>query len=155
MTQHKPYFGGVPTDPDIKKLREAFPAERLEMGQVIPYEEVEEVIGTAKKSARFRTVTTRWRRLVERETGNTVIGTERGVGFKVLDNRQKLDLSNDILEQALRRSRRSYQVTGRINLEQLTQDERDRLLMVQKRSAAVVATAQIQRTSDLPTLEDK
>ena len=152
MSQEQ-YFGGIPTEPDVNRLRDQFPDSGMESGQVISYEEVERLIDCRKGSARFQTVTSRWRRLVERETGRIIIGTERGVGFKVLDNQQKLNLSSDTFRQAIRRSRRAYQVTGRINLRQLSEDERQRLLGIQQRTAAVVATAQIQSTTDLPSLE--
>jgi len=152
MSQEQ-YFGGIPTEPDVNKLREQYPESSMDLGAVIPYGDVARVIGCRKDSSRFKTVTNRWRRLVERETGTIVIGTERGVGFKILDNQQKLNVSSSLLDQSVRRSRRAYQVTGRINLRQLSDEDRERLLAIQQRTAAVVATAQIQSTTDLPSLE--
>lgn len=149
------YFGGLPTEPDIKKLRDAFPDDALEPGRIIEYSDVAKVIGESVGSNRFKTITSRWRRLVENETGSIVIGTEPGQGFKILEEHEKLNLSGNKLMTAARCARRSYQVTGRVTVKNLSEEDRNRMLTLQKRSAALIATVQIKRTSELPTLEDK
>lgn len=148
------FFGGVPTDPEVRQLREAYPESEMEPGHVIPYDDVAKVINTGKATNRFRSVTTRWRNIVERETGRIVIGTEAGVGFKVLDNSQKIDLGHSKLASAVKSSRRAYLLTARVETRGLSQEERDRLLVLQRRSASLIATAQIKSTAELPTLEE-
>lgn len=146
------FSGGVPTDPEVRALRDAFPDSSLNIGDVIAYEEVEKIIGSSKASNRFRAVTTRWRGMVERESGRIVIGTEAGVGFKVLDNVQKIDLGNSKLASAVRSSRRAYVLTARVEVAELSEEEKARLLTLQRRSAAIIATAQIKSIADLPKL---
>lgn len=149
------YFGGIPTEPDVKALRDAYPETEMTPNSVIPYEEVEAVIGVQKDSARFRTVTDRWRAVVQQENKALVIGTERGVGFKVLTNHQKLNLSNAKLKTAARSARRSYALTAKVQTDQLTEEERERLTTIQRRSAAFLASQQIKsKETDLPSLED-
>lgn len=149
----KVFFGGVPTDPEVRQLRDAYPDADLQPGAVIPYDDAAAVIGSPKDSARFRTVTTRWRSMVERESGKIVIGTEHGVGFKVLDNVQKISLGNAKLASAVKSSRRAYILTARVETKGLSQEEKDRLLLLQRRSGALLATAQIKSAADLPSLE--
>ena len=149
------FFGGVPTEPDVKALRETWPDSAMEAGQVIPYDAVAKVIGSKRESARFRTVTSRWRALVERETGRIVIGVELGVGFKVLDNTQKIDLGHSHLASAVRQSRRAYRLTATVDTKGLDEQDRDRLTLLQRRSGALLATAQIKGTAALPTLGEE
>lgn len=146
------FFGGMPTEPDIKSIRDSYPDSELKPGMLIPYDAVEGIINAKRRSSRFQTVTTQWRKKVERETGRVVIGTEPGVGFKVLDNVQKIDLGNSKLATAVRQSRRAYVLTARVEVAGLSEEEKGRLLTLQKRSAALIATAQIKSTADLPTL---
>jgi hypothetical protein len=43
MTQKRKsgaFFGGVPTDVDIKKIREQYPDSELKEGQIIPYQKI-------------------------------------------------------------------------------------------------------------------
>lgn len=77
----KPFFGGVPTAGDVKKLLEAFPDP--EVGEVIPYARVAEIIKVDSASNRFRTVTTAWRRAVLR-TQNFRMEAVSGRGFRRL-----------------------------------------------------------------------
>lgn len=147
-----PFFGGVPTEPEVRALRDAYPDSEMKAGTVIPYEDVEKVIGSKKESNRFRCVTARWRGMVERETGRVVLGVEPGVGFKVLDPAQKIDLGHAKLASAVRHSRRAYVLTARVETAGLSDDEKGRLMVLQRRSAALIATAQIKSTADLPKL---
>lgn len=149
----KLFAGGVPTEPEVRALREAFPEGEMKPGQVIPYEEVERVINTRRDDNRFRSVTTRWRKVVERETGDVVLGSEPNVGFKVLDNTAKISLGHSKLTTAVRSSRRAYVLTARVSPKELSEEEKTRWLALQRRSAAMIATAQIKSTAPLPTLE--
>lgn len=148
----KLFFGGVPTDPEINMLRERYPVADMSPGQVIPYKEVAEVIGCPHGEHRFKTVTGRWRRLVENETQTVVIGTERGVGFKVLDNTGKIDLGQSKLVTAVRSARRSYKLTATVR-GPVNDEDKERLTQLQRRSGALLATAQIKSTVELPKLE--
>ena len=151
MSEINIFAGGIPTAPDVKRLREHYPDNSFEVGQSIPYNEVERVLGCNKRSYRFRTVTFRWRRLVEKES-NVIIGTDSGKGFVILDDHQKLSLSGSKLRSAARFARRSYIVAGHINRRNLTDDEASRLDHQGKVAGAVLAAASIKRNAELPTI---
>jgi len=146
------FFGGVPTEPDIRALRDAYPESEMTAGTVIPYEAVEEIIGVGRDENRWKSVTNRWRKVVERETGRVVIGVEAGVGFRVLDAVQKIDLGHSKLATAGRHARRAYVLTARVETAGLSDEEKARLMNLQKRSGAFIAAAQIKSTAELPTL---
>lgn len=150
----KLFFGGIPTEPDVRALREAYPEKDMKTGTLIPYADVAKLIHCDKDSSRFHTVTSRWRRMVEREADRIVIGTEANVGFKVLDNSQKLDLGHSKLTSAVRSTRRAFILTSRVEIKALTEEERERLTNLQRRSAAVLGAAQIKATAQLPSLGD-
>jgi hypothetical protein len=145
------FFGGIPTEPDIRKLRETFRASEMFPGKTINYDDVSKIINTPANSSRFKTVTNRWRKLVEQEDG-LIIGTVPGEGFKVLDEAEKLNLSVSKLKGAGRLSRRSYMVASRIDRKCLDDDELCRLDHVSARSSAILAAAQIKKTVVLPTI---
>ena len=92
----KTYFNGLPTDLDIRRIRDQFPDDALNCEQKISHEEIEQIIECSRDSYRYKTVTARWRKLVENST-NKIIGADRGTGFIVLSEPGKLDLSGDKL----------------------------------------------------------
>lgn len=142
------FLGGVPTDVEVRDLRSRWPESEMKPGDVIPYEVVEEMIGAKRHTSRWASVTGRWRKIVERETPHLVVGTERGVGFKVLSAAEKLDLSETKLDTAARAVRRSYKVAARVEVKELDDDERARLSLAQHRGAAILRVKQMQSTED-------
>lgn len=151
MDEEQLYFGGLPTEPDIKRIRDAFPDDALQTGDIIPYSEVGDVIGYPYGSVRFRTVTNRWRKMVERDCGK-VVHIEKNLGFRINTPSQNLELSGCKLKSAVRMARRSFIVTGRIDRSALTEDELKRLDHQAKRSATMLASGQIKRTAELPCM---
>lgn len=145
------FLGGLPTEPDIKRIREAFPDCELKAGDIIRHDNIERVLQVKKGSSRYQTLTTRWRKLVETESG-IIIGAERGTGFKVLSDGQKVGLSGAKLRSAARFARRAYIVAGRVDRSNLTDDERTRLDHQTRCSAGIIAAAQIKSQSQLPSL---
>ena len=71
---------GIPSSPDVYKLLARF---KLQPGVDIPHEEVEACIGVARGTSRYRSVTTAWRRRVEREQ-NLFVDSTPSKGFRVL-----------------------------------------------------------------------
>jgi len=124
----------------------------LKVGQVIPYAAVEAVVKTAKSTCRFKTITGRWRRLVERDS-EVILGAEKGVGFRVLDNSEKLELSCSKLRSGVKSTRRSFHVAGYVERKALSVEEAKRYDMMTARAAAVMAAAQMRgRGTELPKL---
>lgn len=146
------YFGGIPTDIDVRAIREHWPDESLKVGEVIKHDDMEAILKCGRKSCRYKTVTARWRKLVENST-NKIIGAKRGEGFVVLSEREKVGLSGDKLRSAGRLARRSYIVAGRIDVKELSDDQRKELDFVNRKTAAVLTAAKLRPTADLPSLD--
>jgi hypothetical protein len=103
---------GVPYEPDIQKLLEAFPI--IEPGQCIEYAEVSRVLGAGVNSQRFEGVTKAWRaRLLRRD--NFVLDRRRGQGFVRLTEQersgQNVDEFGRKIGQASRASRDMHRVS--------------------------------------------
>lgn len=148
------YFGGVPTEPEIRALRERWPDDTLSEGQTITYGEIAEVIQATPRSNRFQGVVARWRKLVETETGK-ILRPNRLGALAVLDPRGVLSLSRDTLRSAGRKTRRAHVVTTRCDVRRLTDEDRAALLKVQQTSAAMLACGQLRNDkTDLPSITD-
>ena len=145
------YSNGVPTEIDIRKIRQTYPDSSLNVGDQILYQDIEQLIQCKRDSYRFRTVTYRWRRLVENAT-NKIIGTNRSIGFVVLSEEEKLSLSGDKLRSAGNLAKRSYVVTARIQTNQLSPEQRKELNFIVKKTSAVLAAARLRPTAKLPTI---
>lgn len=155
MSKSQVFFGGVPTDPDIQALRARWPESGLSVGMVIPFDEIEALLRMRRSDCRFKTVTNRWRKVIENGTGTIILGSERGIGFRVLSNSQKLDLGNQKFASAVKSSRRAFEITGRVDVKTATDEEKDRASFLQRRAAAVLGVSQIRSTSsELPALSD-
>ena len=123
MEEAKVFFGGVSTDPDIKMIRDVYPDSDLGIGILIPYEAIAQVIRQPDRHTyRYRTVTWRWRKLVEKESG-IVIGTVAGQGFKVLDEHEKAGVSQSKGRTAIKSARRSLEVGSLVDTHALKADE--------------------------------
>jgi len=71
----------VPTEPDVKRLMEAFPD--IQPDVLIPYADVERVANIKLGTSRWRSVTVAWRRRLYREQ-NFRLDAVAGEGFKRL-----------------------------------------------------------------------
>lgn len=151
MQKKDVFFCGIPTDSEIKKLSEMWPESEMKQGDKYTYEDVEIIIGCGKKSSRFFVVTTRWRKIVEEKTGH-VIGVDKGEGFKILTESEKLELSRQKLKESGRRARRSIKVLSITNRKQLSESEKADYDHQQLVGAKVVASAQLRRKVGLPAV---
>lgn len=146
MVDQKAFFGGIPTDVDVNRLISAYPVEGLVSGTVIPYGDVSKVIGESYGSNRWRTVTTRWRRKVEVDHNLYIEpDTNEARQFVVLDERGKVGLSRKKLRSSVRMARRSFTISARVDVGQLTDEEKSAHEFNCSRSAAVLATGQLRR----------
>ena len=147
------YFGGVPTEPEVRRLRDEYPDASLTPGSTIDYAEVAELIHSPARSHRFNTVCHRWRRQVEQETG-TIIGADKGK-FIVLDDPDKADLAGAKLRHAVRSARRSATVACRVDRKRLDEPGRDRLDHVTMIAARLQETARLASRTQLPRLTEQ
>lgn len=101
MTNTKIFLGGVPTEPDVTALNEAFPVSELLPGKFIEYSQISAVINVSPRSSRFKTVLDRWRinsgltpRDVAKEVGmspSEVSEIENGIIKPTMEQKRKLD----------------------------------------------------------------
>lgn len=144
--KEKVYRGGIPTDGDVKALMRAYPTENLVSGGIIPHNEIEELIKCRKYETRYRSITSRWRSIVLSES-NVIIGVARGIGFKILTEPEKVDLSGAKLRMAANAMTRSRVVSAKIDRRQLTQEERKRqesIDLYAQKAAAILQVRGIQ-----------
>jgi hypothetical protein len=82
-------FGGLSAEPEVKKLIEKFGAPPP---GVITHTDIEAVIGCTRKTSRYRTITTSWRKRLRREY---LIDTEAetGIGIRILTEPERVDAS--------------------------------------------------------------
>lgn len=85
----KPFFGGIPTDVDVRALREAFP--NIQVGDEISYDDVAAIIGAKPRTNRFRTVVDAWRRDLFRKD-NVELITIVGVGLRCASAEERVNL---------------------------------------------------------------
>jgi len=135
------YFGGVPTDIELARLRERYQVP--EEGQVIPYAEIAELIGTPRESTRFKTVTDRWRSVLWREY-NVLVGVERGVGFKVLSPDERVDHGSSKYRGGLRAVKRGSAVVTSSDRARMSEESQRRADHVAQVTAAVIGAARVE-----------
>jgi hypothetical protein len=149
----KLFFGGIPTDIEVKALREAYPNDYLKPGMLIDYGDIEKIIGCTRDSNRWRTITDRWRNVVERETGIIIAPDPLKSGaWKVLLEGEKVSLSSGKLRTAGRMARRSYVVASRVDVKQLTDQERTEYDHSVRRSVALLEAARLKAKAVLPEI---
>ena len=151
MANGKPFFGGVPTDIDIKRLRDAFPSDQLKEGTLIPYSKVESVLELKRSECRFKTVTSRWRRIIENELG-LVIKAKTNEGFYLCDDPAKLDVAGEKLRTAAKAAKRSMVVVARTDRNKLDDERKNDYDLKAMHAAAMISTAQLRKKKALPTL---
>ena len=144
------FFGGVPTEIEVNILRTKYPTPTV--GDSWSYEEISQAIEVPVGTNRFKTVTTAWRRSVERENG-IVIATDRQGNFKVLDDSGKAGMSKDKLLSAGRMARRSRKVAGLVDPTQLSDEQRKEFDHVTKVSATILQATRLKSKAALPELE--
>lgn len=145
------FLGGIPTDMDIKKLQDTFPECTLSPGVVIPYSSIAPVIDCNPKTLRFKTVTTRWRNIVEKNTGIR-IGTTGDGSFKVLSHSEKLSAIEGKRRSLDRQTRKNLIRTSYIDRQKLTDDERVRLDHLATTEKNILAVRQLRQSLQLPQL---
>lgn len=148
----KPYLRGVPTEMDIKILRDRYPEGAMLAGDRIPYAEVEELLQIQYRSHRWNCVTTRWRQVVEREAG-VIIAARNGEAFEVLSDSQKLALSGQKIGAAVKSVQRSLIIGTRINKAALTAEELRRMAHNEAVASKIIGSSQIRgRARILPQM---
>ena len=100
----KAFFGGVPTEADVRALNERWPA--LKDGDELSHEEVEAVVKQERGSNRYRSITTAWRRDLLR-ANNIDLAPIPGVGFRCLLPEERISVSIKGFQSGVRKTMRS------------------------------------------------
>lgn len=97
------YFGGMPVEPDLDRLDEAYP--EIKVGDYLPYDEIGVAIQAPYGSHRWKTVTSAWRSrlLVERRL---VLRCDPGKGFVCMSDQEKIDAAPGVVTAIARKARR-------------------------------------------------
>jgi hypothetical protein len=151
----KMYFGGIPTAPDVDRIIEQYPIDKLEPGMQITYQTIAGIINQDIKSYRWKTVTSAWRKKIESDY-NIIIDPDElePETFVVLFEGGKVRLSRKKLRTSGRIARRSYEISARVDVKKLSDDEKKNHDFNVYKAAAVIASAQLRsKQPSLPTLQ--
>lgn len=118
----KPYFGGIPTEPDVKKLLAQI---TVEPGQLVEHEAIEEVTGLTRGTSRYRTVVTAWQRRLFRDE-NLDTDAVSGQGIRVLMEGERVHVSVRDFGRGVRRIGRSLRRISAVRAEALSEKDRQR-----------------------------
>jgi len=131
-------------------MREKYPDSGLTQGTAITYDDIAKITGCKIRSNRWKTITNRWRRLVQNDS-HIIIGC-RNQCFVVLDDVEKTTLSCDMLNQAVRKTKKSVKVACLVDRKALTEDDKKRLDTVTNRQRSLLAASQIKGKLELPEM---
>lgn len=117
MNESKLFIRGVPTEPDVQKLRAAIgvPAE----GQLVTWATIETVVGCKYGTNRFRSIVDVWRRCMRREH-NVVFAAEPGKGLVHLPPNERVEYGVRNRQFGLKKTFRAVTVIATTDRKRLT-----------------------------------
>ena len=113
-------FAGLDTGPEVNQLLGGLV---VTPGTTITHEAVEEILGLERRSTRYHTITTRWRRALRR-TQNIDMQGIPGVGFRVLSEPERLDISVRDFTRSARGMHRAHERLMGVRVFELSDDKR-------------------------------
>lgn len=121
MSKTSLFLGGLPTEPDVKRLIEAFetPAE----GRIIAHGEIGAIIGHDHRSNRYRSVVGAWRQQLLK-LHNIELEAVPGVGYKALAPHERMTASIRGYGRGVRKIGRSVTSIRRVPVERLDADRK-------------------------------
>lgn len=148
MKKTEPYFGGIPTEPDVKKLERHF---GVPQAGLIAHEDVEAIIGAARDSTRYRTIVGAWRRRLLREE-NIATAADPGKGIRVLTEPERVDHAQRHLGLSARKVLREHRWALMIDaskLDEVAMRKRDHVVRASAAMAVAATTSVKELTSAL------
>jgi hypothetical protein len=129
----KLYLGGLPTEPDVRRLREEL---ALREGDEVTHEQIEAILNLPRTSDRYRTITNVWRvRMLKDE--NMEIAAVPGVGFRCLVPAERVDENVKRFQRGTRQQGRSLNRMRRIHPDTLDHVSKTKLDHAARLGAAV------------------
>lgn len=154
-TSNKLYFGGIPTEPDVRKLMESYPVDGMKPGDLIGYEEIGTVIMEKVRSSRWKSVTTAWRKKLEDESKILLKCISDKMAFKVLNDDEKADERNKKQVEAGRKARKSLKIHLIIDKQGLSDKNKAEYDFYEQRAKGIIAAAQLRKPRlEPPTLKN-
>lgn len=147
----KVFTGGMPYEADVNALLAQYPKDALKVGNEITHNEVERTTSCKYGTQRYYAVTRCWQRKV-RETHGVIVGSVKGVGFRVLNDVEKVSKSERHFKTALHHARTGIRVLNHVNLRNLDADAVGRFELSQRRHACIASASLIKPSSELPAL---
>lgn len=144
----KARFGGLPTDVDIRALREAYGVPAV--GASIAYDDVAACIKSPVGSNRFRTVTQMWRKRLIRE--HNVYLSARDNQFTAMSAPERVDHGAFKLRSGVRAMRKAHAVVGATDRSQLTEQQKAQADHVLHIAATTIQAARLQAKAKTPEL---
>lgn len=144
---------GMPTKPDVDRLRAKFgtPAE----GTLLPYSEIEEVIGLGRYTSRGAAVVTAWRKSLMKEH-NIALGAEPGNGYVVLTPTERVEAASHGIWVGGRKIKRSVHLSETSDRERMTPEAKKASEHIGRLGAALIlAQATATKQIKVPELGKK
>ena len=135
MADAKLYFGGIPTEPDVRKLFERFGTPQPGL---LAHETIESVIREKHTAGRYRTIVGSWRRKLLREY-NVATKAEPGEGIRVLTEPERVDEGRALLGKSARQIVRAHRWSVMIDATKLDDISRRKLDHTVRASATAAA----------------
>ncbi len=132
------FFGGIPTESEVKILREAFPS--LKAGDMVTYEEITKFIHSERGESRFRTVLEAFRRYLRR-TRNQETDIVRNEGMIVLTEKERVDLGIKTFVKGIRQGGRGGAKVRAADREQMDEVTTRKAEVAERAIDGVLSTA--------------
>lgn len=147
------HFTGVPTAPDVRRLRDKFGVP--DEGKLITYESLEETLGYKRDSVRFRTVVYAWRRALESEH-SALMEAVPSKGLVRMTPDERVEHSDGKKKSGLRAIGRAVRIVAFTDRARLTPENQHLADHLTKCGAAIkLAIATASKPEKLPELAKK
>jgi hypothetical protein len=134
------FFGGVPTAPDVRLLRERYPA--LQGGDEVSYAEIEQVIGVKHGTSHFRSVVKAWRSALHNDLNIDTVAVP-GAGIRCLMPNERVDASFKTFREGIRKAGRGVRRAATIRPDSVSGADAKRLEHLQLYGGRLVRDATV------------
>lgn len=148
MSEAKIWAAGIPTEPDVAKVRDEIgvPAE----GTFLPWERFEQILRLPRANHRLKTILYRWRQQLEK-SHNLLLKPVPGKGYEVMNPEQVAHFLGDKLAIHNRGIGRVHRRSERVDRNRLT-PEGNRIIDHVNRSSAAMRLANATTAKSLPPI---
>lgn len=126
---------GRSVKPDVAKIMSVYSPEEMKLGDTIPYTEIYRIIQT-NSPTRMRTVTNKWRQVLEAEYG-IILQVFANDGFQVAPHKDRVDLAQHHQEKSRRQRRKSATKLEKTDYTKLNDTDRLRFDRINRVNSAV------------------